>query len=225
MLNLNYKYETRVNNTFIIRMENNSISMNLAERCARSCELQGQEYEFFPAVDWTGINLIIPEFHSSLNLLKLTNTSLTNGEIGCFLSHFLLWVKCVELDAPIVILEHDAILVKPYKIHPYFNIISYLGCIEQYKGWTPQIPLPPHGQYNRNYRFMLRGHAYAIDTMIARRLVAKAINYGIISSADVFIRCDEFSIIQNGFYAYNDPGETTIVGRTDDVDYSKVVCD
>lgn len=72
---------------------------------------------------------------------------------------------------------------------------------------------------------MLRAHAYAIDSMVAKRLVAKAINYGIIASADVFMRCDEFSVIQNGFYAYDSPGETTIIGRTDDIDYSKVVCD
>ncbi len=163
------------------------------------------------------------------NLIKLTNTTLTKAEIGCFLSHFLLWVICVELDQPIVILEHDAVMVNNYLTHPFFNMISYLGCLEQFNGWEPQFPIPPHGQLNPNFRFMLRAHAYAIDSMIARQLVAKVIKYGLFSSADVFIRMDEFAIIQAGFYAYDLPGETTIPGRdTSDDNFkfrSNMLCD
>jgi glycosyl transferase family 25 len=30
--------------------------------------------------------------------------------MGCFMSHFTLWKKCIELNEPIIILEHDAIV-------------------------------------------------------------------------------------------------------------------
>ncbi len=32
---------------------------------------------------------------------------LTNGELACYASHYLLWQKCIELNEPIVILEDD----------------------------------------------------------------------------------------------------------------------
>jgi GR25 family glycosyltransferase involved in LPS biosynthesis len=34
------------------------------------------------------------------------------GVIGCFLSHFYLWKTCIELNEPILILEHDSEVIK-----------------------------------------------------------------------------------------------------------------
>lgn len=34
------------------------------------------------------------------------------GHQGCFLSHFELWIKCVKLNEPIIILEHDGIFIR-----------------------------------------------------------------------------------------------------------------
>lgn len=210
-----YKYETRVNSAFIIRLNGNALSETMAQRCAESCGAVGQPYQFYPAVDGTSGKIVVPEHHDILNLVKITNKTLSPAEIGCSLSHFLLYVKCVELDEPIVILEHDAVMVQPYLVHPFFNAISYLGCIEQANGWKPQFPLPPHGQMNENYRFLLRTHAYAVDPMVARQLVAKIIKLGIYTSADVMVRADEFAIIQHGFFAHDLPGESTIPGKDD----------
>lgn len=36
-----------------------------------------------------------------------------NGILGCFLSHFYLWKKCVSSKTPIGVLEYDAIFIKP----------------------------------------------------------------------------------------------------------------
>lgn len=35
------------------------------------------------------------------------------SKIACSISHFLLWKKCIELDEPILILEHDAVFISP----------------------------------------------------------------------------------------------------------------
>lgn len=215
---LNVTYNMNVESAYIITIRNNEISEGMAARCASSCESVGQPYKIFQAVDGTDENhLFIPEEYRGqmfLKWLKKVNTTLTNGEVACFMSHFLLWCKCVELNQPIVILEHDAIMVRPYLVHPFCNIISYLGCREQaVAGWQTYFPMPPHGQLNENYRFILRGHAYAIDPMLAKNMVAQAIKYGIYTSADVFMRIDQYGIIQQGLYAYDEPGETTIPGR------------
>jgi len=34
------------------------------------------------------------------------------GHQGCFLSHFELWIKCVKLNEPILILEHDGVFIR-----------------------------------------------------------------------------------------------------------------
>ena len=38
------------------------------------------------------------------------STHLTSGEVGCFLSHYNLWKKCIELNVPLCILEDDAVV-------------------------------------------------------------------------------------------------------------------
>lgn len=40
----------------------------------------------------------------------IRKTRLTYGEVGCFISHWKVWERCVELDRPIIILEDDAVL-------------------------------------------------------------------------------------------------------------------
>lgn len=213
-MNLDYSYNLSIKCAYIIRISGNEISEMLAERCAESCELVGQPYKFFSAVDGTKDELYVPEPREVLNLLKLTNTTLTQTEIACLLSHFLLWVKCVEIDQPIIILEHDAIMVKSYLFHSFMNVLSYLGSFEQFTNTMPMcFPIPPQGQVNKNHRFMLRAHAYSLDPMIARRLVSKVIQYGIFTSTDVLMRSDEFAAIQEGFFAYDSPYKSTISGR------------
>ena len=59
------------------------------------------------------------------------NRRLTQGEIGCVLSHLELWKKCVELNEPILILEDDVIpLVDNWKekLEKYLNYdLLYAG--------------------------------------------------------------------------------------------------
>lgn len=208
-----YQYKTEVKAAYIIRLLNNHISENMSARCAKTCETVGMPYEFFDAIDGTSGDITNLPDKEILKLIKLVNKTLTTAEVACFLSHFLLWVKCVEEDQPIVILEHDAVMAQAYLNHNFFNVVAYLGSIEQANGWPLQFPLPPHGQLNENFRFILRAHAYAIDPMVARQLVAKTIKDGIYTSADVIFRADQFAIIQPGFFAHDLPGETTIPGR------------
>jgi len=64
------------------------------------------------------------------------NTQLTHGEVGCFLSHYKLWIKCLELGEPILVLEDDAILTEKFSIEKVSRILSegynflYLGWLE-----------------------------------------------------------------------------------------------
>lgn len=44
-------------------------------------------------------------------ILKRRGYPLTDGEVGCFLSHYMLWMRCVEDNTPMVVLEDDAVVL------------------------------------------------------------------------------------------------------------------
>ena len=215
-MNLFYNYNQIVENAYIIRVQGNSVSEDLAKRCADSCEEVGQTYQFWDAHNGHKDPIQPPPKESDvLNLIKVTDHYLTRGEVACALSHIGLWNHCVQIDRPIVILEHDAIMLKPYTMHQIFNSICYLGAKEQVdEGWGV-FPTPPHGSEGPNNHFICRAHAYAIDPTVAKNLLAHVIRYGICAPLDILIRADIFNIHQVGIFAYDKPDlETTILGRS-----------
>lgn len=218
MKTLYIKYNTLVEKAYIIRVKGNSTSESLASRCAKSCEKVGMPYFLWDA--YNGINnpIIPPDHlkdHTIMNMIKIGNHYVSRGEVACALSHISLWSKCLEIEQPIVILEHDAIMVKPYLEHLLYNSICYLGCDEQVNRGFSVIPTPPHGSDGNNYHFICRAHAYAIDPPVARMLLCHVLKYGITCSLDMMIRADLFPIHQSGLYAYDvrDSNETTILNR------------
>jgi len=212
---LHYKFETNIEKAYIIRIKGHAESERLAQRCAQSCQQAEMPYQFFDAINGTGGALQVPESLQNclpLTWLKVMDHELSVTEVACVLSHFALWVHCLELDQPIVILEHDAIMVKAFREFKAFNQIVYLGGSEQNRGW-PVLTIPPHATLNKNYHFICRAHAYAIDPTMAKNLVAHVLKFGVHEALDIMIRADLFGITQMGFYAYDDGGETTIIDR------------
>ena len=202
---------------YIIRVVGNAASEEKAERCAVSCEKVGQPYEFWDAYDGLADEIKAPAHHNViLDCIKVTDHYLTRGEVACALSHISLWAKCVLEDKPLVILEHDSLMLQPYTQHAVFNSICYLGSHEQVKLKWQVSATPPHATEGENYHFLCRAHAYAIDPAVAKNLLSYVIKMGICTSLDMLIRADLFPIHQMGVYAYNvfeSREETTIKGR------------
>ena len=150
-----------------------------------------------------------------LNFLRLRRSDLLMTQIACFLSHYSLWCMCLDKDMPIVILEHDAVMVKPYLRHNYLNNIVYLGGNEQIHGsLKSEDTIPPHASDHQGLdRFICRAHAYSIDPLMAKNLVSYAIHHGIITTADAMMRFDMFGIVQNGVYAYDNPHDLSTITR------------
>lgn len=215
-LNLTPCNDMAVENAYIITIKDNPVSEMLSKRCQQSCDEVGMPYTVWQAFDGTSGTIQVPDNlkdASWLKWFKLYETFLSPTEVSCYLSHLSLWVHCMEIDKPIVIFEHDAVMVKPYRNHFGFNQIVYLGCNEQANGWNV-TPIPPLGQRNPHYKFMLRAHAYAVDPHSAKNLVAHTLKHGINESLDVTIRADLFGIIQGGLFAFDIPyHESTINSR------------
>jgi hypothetical protein len=218
MRSLTYSYNQTVSKAYIIRIEHHAESETKAKHCADSCDLASMAWEYWDAYDGIQDPIKPPSHHGGIPaMVKVTDHYLTRGEVACALSHISLWQKCVLDDEPIVILEHDAIMVKPYTQHAVFNSICYLGSNEQVnQGWQV-LPTPPHASEGHNYHFICRAHSYAIDPSVAKNMLAHVLKYGINASLDMMVRADIFPIHQMGVFAYNncdnDKTNTTILGR------------
>ena len=215
-MSLFYKYDMSVDKAYIIRVAGHASSEEKAKRCADSCDTVGQAWEYWDAYNGLAESIIYPKHHGQfVDLLKVTDHYMTRGEVACALSHISLWVKCVQQDKPLVILEHDSVMIKPYPTHAVYNSICYLGSNEQVnQGWQI-MPTPPHASEGPNYHFICRAHAYAIDPAVAKNLLAHVLKFGICTSLDMFIRADVFPIHQMGVFAYDvKDADTTILGRS-----------
>ena len=233
---MNYynQHEMSIEGTYIISIQGNKVSEQLTQQCLASCEKVGQpNVNVFPAFDATGSkvkvqqhdlglpvgelgSIKVPEFlqgQAFLNFLRLKRCDLLMTQIACFLSHYSLWCMCLDKDMPIVILEHDAVMVKPFLRHNYLNNIVYLGGSEQIHGSLRDTDtIPPHASDQQGLdRFICRAHAYSIDPIMAKNLVSYAIHHGIITTADAMIRYDMFGIVQNGVYAYDNPHDQSTI--------------
>lgn len=215
MKSLFYSYNVDVEKAYIIRINGLKSSEEKAIVCSSSCDDVNMPWEYWDAYNGVEKEIQIPWHHNDImKLLKVTDHYLTRGEVACALSHISLWSKCALEDKPLVILEHDAIMLKAYRRHSVFNSICYLGGFEQaQKGWQI-LPTPTHASEGPNCHFICRAHAYAIDPAVAKNMLAYVIKYGITGPLDFMIRADIFPMHQNGLYAYEKrSSDTTILNR------------
>jgi len=220
-LNLFYSKSVEVEKAYIITVKGNDSSENHSRRCQESCEKVGQPYTVWDAFDGTKNGDIQVPSHSKhdsiTKILKISDHYLTRGEVACALSHISLWRHCAEIDRPIVILEHDSVMVNKFSVMNSYNSIVYLGGNEwAEQGWKI-YPIPPHASEGPNYLFICRAHAYAIDPTMAKNLLAHVIKHGICAPLDIMMRADLFNISHQGLYAYDKNydkiNDTTIKAR------------
>ena len=94
----------------VIRKKDDELSERLADECIASAKAFGITVEKFDGV--------YDSHEEHLNRDKLfpnivARKKLTNGYKGCFLSHYLVWKKCIEWNEPVLIFEHDAVMLRP----------------------------------------------------------------------------------------------------------------
>ena len=109
----------------IITLTSNPRSVAAAERCKKSTDLPIKTFEAVTEgyaekmlrdlrlqwnYPWKG------EEHDMKAGLRKSAYQTANPlrRVACFLSHYLLWKRCAEQDEPLIVLEHDAIFIKPF---------------------------------------------------------------------------------------------------------------
>jgi hypothetical protein len=208
-----YSYSDDVMGAYIITLENNVVSQQLASRCAASCDDVGMSHHVWPAFDGTSGQIQVPslfQHESWLKLLKFTSYKMTTSEIACAISHISVWIKCIELDQPVVILEHDAVMVHAYRKHAFRNSIAWLGNrngASQYKDGAFPITSPPMPGETITTIHMDTCQAYAVDPLSANNLLVSVLDRGIYAPVDIMIKSNKFCIVQTGIY---NMGENTV---------------
>lgn len=115
---------------YVITIAGHEYSESSARRCINSAQEYGVVVEIFPAVTpdtverlmlqeklvwgWADNNTrkaVCPI--SSLEQFPYTSKNLL-VKMSCSMSHYLLWKRCIELNEPILILEHDAVFVNSF---------------------------------------------------------------------------------------------------------------
>lgn len=211
-------YDVGIESAYIITVKGNSTSEKYSERCAQSCRSVGMPYKIWDAYDGTKKNeLIEPPRHlrdcSFMSIVKIMDNYLTKAEVACALSHISLWLHCAKIDKPIIVLEHDAVVLKNLTHFPGFNTILFLGSVEWAEQKWPMMSVPLHGSDGPNKHFICRAHAYAIDPIVAKNMLSNILKMGIYASLDEMMAADLYNISHVGCIAYDKQSDTTICVR------------
>jgi len=158
--------------------------INLSDREDRMVLFQSQNIscERFDAIDgrkMTHDKLKRLGYDTDSNWIDpIHSTHLTSGEVGCFLSHYNLWKKCIELNVPLCILEDDAVV--PDNLYDDLdNLLKTYNFI--YLGWKEMDKSIP----TSDSRFVIPVYpywalAYVITPDAAKVLVNSQIEQNII---------------------------------------------
>ena len=110
---------------FIINLES---STDRREHISRQLDKLGVNYHIFSAVNGhAGPHPLFEMYDDELSHLY-RGKSLSNGQLGCYASHYLLWQKCVEIGKPVIIIEDDALI---YPEH-FIDFIDHIPQLDKH---------------------------------------------------------------------------------------------
>lgn len=147
--------------TFVIAIKGHAISEAQLQDCLDSADKFNWNVEVCWGVDgrhisdqtWKNEGIFVRTDKPTMHRL---------GVRGCFLSHWSLWKKCIELNEPIIILEHDAVIQNYW--YPIDLNDSIIKLHRHYSGKFPKID-EHSGHWSKS------GHAYCLSPAHAFKLI------------------------------------------------------
>ena len=144
---------------FVITIKDNPQSVEMSDRCIKSFKRYNDDsIEAFDA--------ITPEKDTVFSLAHKKGIPVKNflekysryeNCVSAFLSHYSLWEKCIELNEPIIIFEHDAVVKAPIPKMPFNGLVN-IGKPSYGKYLMPRLGL---GKLVSK-QYLPGAHAYAI---------------------------------------------------------------
>lgn len=182
--------------SFVIRLNGISTSESLAEDCVESGRNFGLHIEKFDGV-YGQENI---DYYTNLLNVRPWKTKFKKGRLGvkgCFLSHYSLWLKSIELDEPLIIFEHDAVVTQPFpeNIYELFDEFLVLDPFNKFNGkyYKTHIDAKNNKQKIVEYFSPRERQKYGIEVDYPMGLQA----YIIKPSAALKLKT---TILENGYY-------------------------
>jgi GR25 family glycosyltransferase involved in LPS biosynthesis len=97
---------------FVIRLKDIEPSETLSKECIESGKIFGLDIDPFDGI-YGEENIKSKTEHFNIRPFSEGMKKGRLGVKGCFLSHYSLWLKCLEINEPILICEHDAMIISP----------------------------------------------------------------------------------------------------------------
>ena len=139
------------------------------------------DFEFFDAVDGrSGDNAALPNYSDDY-CVRTWRRPLTQGEVGCFASHYRLWKRCLELNETIIVLEDDIVIGNDFResveiaasLIDRFDFIRLSG-ITDVRHQSIPLNLPAPWKIVRFQRGPMGTQGYVLSPSGARRLLEHA---------------------------------------------------
>jgi GR25 family glycosyltransferase involved in LPS biosynthesis len=174
----------------VIRLKDIEVSEQLADECIKTCKSHG--LIVYPYNGVYGEKQII-EKHEEFGIKPWREKMKKNrlGVKGCFLSHYSIWLHCIEINQPIIVFEHDAILLRPLphnlefdefllldpfnkmtKDYSVKHSIEYDFSIEEYFNESSKQ------KYGLKHQYAMGLQAYIIKPKAAYKLVESVKEFG-----------------------------------------------
>tara|TARA_E500000318_G_C3534912_1_gene202140 strand:+ start:231 stop:869 length:639 start_codon:yes stop_codon:yes gene_type:complete len=172
-------------------MIENELSVESSKRCIESAKKFGLEPEIFEAITPKDnpYNILKEEGMPTNNLLLDGNCSKPAPAICCFLSHYFLWKKAIELNEPILCLEHDAIVVKKLPLPLKHTGVCNLGKPSYGRYITPK-KAGTYKLFSKLNRHFPGTHAVLVSPNGAKKLIEQTkIRVG---TPDLFLNKKDF---------------------------------
>jgi len=187
---------------FVITLRGNEYSERSAARCIESAAGNGVEVSIFEAVP-AEQSLAVMHAHALIwtwpqdavqwcvktGLRKHPYGGRLEPRIGCAMSHYLLWQKCVLFDEPLLILEHDAVFIGPlpeFEFDGACQINDPRGATPRGDYWSDEMAKRGPGVWPKTKIFSdtrpdgLAGNsAYLIKPGAAQHLITKCHQVGL----------------------------------------------
>ena len=173
----------------LITLTDMPASVSMAKHCIESAKQHGEDHnlEILPAVSKFESRSFFIRHH--LTWCRNSKTADSLAKMGCFASHFKIWLRCMDLGEPVIALEHDAVFHAPIPTLKFRHVFM-LGA-PGYETW-----FHPCDKKITDYPndLLVGSHAYAITPEGAHRLV-KAAKEELLFPVDLFIRKELVSIL------------------------------
>lgn len=174
---------------FVITMLNHPQSVEVSNRCIDSGKQFNIDIEIFDAITPSDdLEKILKDEGIGTN--DFIDTYATyEGMVSCFLSHYFLWKKCIELNEEITIFEHDAVIQSP------IPRLDYIGCVNLGKPSYGIYQTPTKGLGRLQSMTHFPGtHCYRVNPYGAQKFIEQSKISG--NTPDIFLHSNTFDFLE-----------------------------